>query len=69
MIFSLSNRFDCEGIEDFIECLSKVCSNELAIEGTPRMFGLQRIAEVAEFNMNRVRFEWNKIWSKLSEFF
>lgn len=42
---------------------------ELDDEENPRKFSLQRLVEVADFNMNRIRFTWNKIWTMLSEHF
>ena len=35
----------------------------------PRKFSLQKIVEVADFNMGRIRCDWTKIWSALSEHF
>merc|ERR1719204_1580749 len=34
-----------------------------------RKFSLQKIVEVSDFNLNRVRFEWQKIWSEFYEVF
>lgn len=55
---------------DFISNLCRVSSEELDDEENPRKFSLQRLVEVADFNMdNRIRFTWNKIWSMLSDHF
>lgn len=38
-------------------------------EATPRTYCLQKIVEVAEYNMNRVKFVWQKIWNIMQEHF
>jgi hypothetical protein len=39
-----------------------VSREELADLDNPRKFSLQRLVEVADFNMGRIRFVWQKIW-------
>ncbi|KAL4477738.1 hypothetical protein ABPG72_018912 [Tetrahymena utriculariae] len=67
-IFSSTSKFDSESIQDFIECLCQVCKQEIN-QPKPKIFSLLRISEVAEFNMDRVRYEWNIIWQTLSNLF
>ncbi|KAL4432129.1 hypothetical protein ABPG74_014383 [Tetrahymena malaccensis] len=67
-IFSSTSKFDSESIQDFIECLCNTCKQEIN-QPKPKTFSLLRISEVAEFNMDRVRYEWNKIWQTLSILF
>ena len=35
----------------------------------PRTYCLQKIVEVAEYNMGRVKFVWQKIWNIMQEHF
>jgi brefeldin A-inhibited guanine nucleotide-exchange protein len=46
-----------------------VSRDELANTSNPRKFSLQRLVEVADLNMERIRYVWSKIWSLLSEHF
>ncbi|EAR83565.3 Sec7 domain protein (macronuclear) [Tetrahymena thermophila SB210] len=64
-IFHLSNQFDAETIVEFIRCLCELSKEELENIHNPRIFCIQRIGEVTEFNMSRVRIIWNKIWDIL----
>ena len=57
-----SVNLDAEAIIDFINMLCKVSSEELLDVDNPRKLSLQRIVEVADFNMGRIRFVWSKIW-------
>mmetsp|Transcript_22235 Transcript_22235/g.16667 ORF Transcript_22235/g.16667 Transcript_22235/m.16667 type:complete len:270 (+) Transcript_22235:469-1278(+) len=69
LIMQKSVNLDGEAIIDFINMLCKVSSEELLDAENPRKFSLQRIVEVADFNMGRIRFVWSKIWQTLSEHF
>lgn len=69
MIFQRSVNLDGEAIVDFINCLCSVSRKELADTENPRKFSLQRLVEVADFNMGRIRYVWGKIWNALSEHF
>jgi len=69
LIIQKSINLDAEAIIDFINMLCKVSREELMDADNPRKFSLQRIVEVADFNMDRIRFVWSKIWSALSEHF
>jgi brefeldin A-inhibited guanine nucleotide-exchange protein len=60
---------DGDAIIDFISNLCRISLEELNDEENPRKFSLQRLVEVADFNMDRIRFVWNKIWQMLSEHF
>jgi len=33
----------------------------------PNIFGLQKLVEVAHFNMNRIKFIWSQIWNIMRE--
>ncbi|KAJ3283292.1 Brefeldin A-inhibited guanine nucleotide-exchange protein 2 [Rhizoclosmatium sp. JEL0117] len=38
-------------------------------DGPPRMYLLQKIVEIAHYNMHRIRFEWSQIWRVLQPHF
>ncbi|KAI9329427.1 hypothetical protein BDR26DRAFT_842136 [Obelidium mucronatum] len=38
-------------------------------DGPPRMYLLQKIVEIAHYNMHRIRFEWTQIWRVLQPHF
>jgi len=62
-------NLDAEAIIDFITNLCLVSKEELMDVENPRKFSMQRIVEVADFNMGRIRYVWSKIWQTLSEHF
>jgi brefeldin A-inhibited guanine nucleotide-exchange protein len=68
-IFLQSERLNTDAIIDFIENLCRVSKEELADEDSPKKFCLQKLVEVASLNMNRVRFQWQSIWTTLGEHF
>jgi brefeldin A-inhibited guanine nucleotide-exchange protein len=35
----------------------------------PRMFCLQKLVEIAYYNMTRIRMEWTNIWNIMGEHF
>ena len=43
--------------------------DELSNATSPRMFSLQKIVEIAYYNMNRIRLQWSRIWAVLGEYF
>lgn len=49
---------------DFVDSLCEVSSEELA---NFRTFSLQKLGEVADYNMNRPLEVWTKIWNSLSQ--
>ena len=61
-IFQRSQNLDPEALFCFIESLCKVSKQELADQTNPRKFSLQCLVEVADLNMDRIRFVWQKIW-------
>jgi len=60
---------DQDAIVKFIENLCKVSKEELENNENPRKFSLQRLVEVADLNMERIRFVWQMIWQLLSDHF
>lgn len=69
LIYQRSTNLEADAIIDFITNLCQVSKEELNDQENPRKFSLQRLVEVADFNMNRIRFVWQKIWQALSEHF
>lgn len=69
LIIQRSVHLDPDAIIDFVTNLCQVSREELADPENPRKFSLQRLVEVADFNMSRIRFVWQKIWQALSEHF
>ena len=51
-------QLEPEAIIDFITALIQVSSEELKDLENPRKFSLQKLVEVADFNMGRIRFVW-----------
>ncbi|KAF1766359.1 hypothetical protein GCK72_006316 [Caenorhabditis remanei] len=68
-IFTGSSRLSSEAIIHFVHALCEVSREELAYPEAPRMFLLGKVVEVAFYNMNRIRFEWGRIWNVIGEHF
>lgn len=54
---------------EFVKALGAVSLDELANVAHPRMFSLQKIVEIAYYNMGRIRLQWSRIWQVLGEHF
>lgn len=57
---------------DFVQALCDVSSEEIKSSGLsqhPRLFSLQKLVEIAYYNMNRIRLEWSNLWDILGEHF
>lgn len=67
-IFTGSIRLDGDAIVDFVRALCQVSLDELSA-AHPRMFSLQKIVEIAYYNMGRIRLQWSRIWQVLGEHF
>lgn len=67
-IFTGSIRLDGDAIVDFVKALCHVSLDELN-SPTPRMFSLQKIVEIAYYNMGRIRLQWSRIWQVLGDYF
>ncbi|CAL2032486.1 unnamed protein product [Caenorhabditis brenneri] len=68
-IFNGSSQLSSEDIVYFVNALCQVSREELSHPAAPRMFLLGKVVEVAFYNMNRLRFEWTKIWNVIGEHF
>ncbi|PIC44981.1 hypothetical protein B9Z55_005163 [Caenorhabditis nigoni] len=68
-IFNSSSRLSAEAIVHFVNALCQVSREELSHPDAPRMFLLGKVVDVAFYNMNRIRFEWGRIWTVIGEHF
>ena len=71
-MFSSTSRLSGEAIVQFVKALTRVSRQEIQSSGEsqePRTYSLQKLVEVSEYNMSRVRFEWTNIWQVLGEHF
>jgi brefeldin A-inhibited guanine nucleotide-exchange protein len=55
-------------IVDFVKCLCAVSQEEIS-SNNPRMFCLQKLVEVAYYNMGRIRIVWARIWEVMGQHF
>lgn len=71
-IFINSGKLTGDAIVHFVRALTQVSWQEIQSSGQsqdPRTYSLQKLVEVSEHNMGRVRFEWTNIWAVLGEHF
>eukprot|EP01135_Chromosphaera_perkinsii_P000995 Nk52_evm9s156 gene=Nk52_evmTU9s156 len=68
-IFTSSISLNGEAILEFTKCLCQVSLEELQSPSSGRMFSLQKVVEIAYYNMGRVRFEWSRVWTVIGEHF
>jgi brefeldin A-inhibited guanine nucleotide-exchange protein len=68
-LFVNSGRLDSEAIVQFVKTLGAVAQEELRPVACPRVFSLNKIVEIAHFNMGRIRLVWSRIWAVLADFF
>lgn len=71
-LFTSTSRLSGEAIVYFVRALTQVSWQEIQSSGQsqePRTYSLQKLVEVSEYNMGRVRFEWTNIWNVLGDHF
>ena len=68
-IFSSSAQLSPEAIVHFVTNLCAVSREELASPTDPQVYSLQKLVEIAYYNMSRVRYVWARIWEVLGDFF
>ncbi|CAD8196568.1 unnamed protein product [Paramecium octaurelia] len=61
-IFVQSKQLDDEAIQEFINALCYMSKQEI-YQTHPRVFSLQKLVEVCDYNMKRVSFVWTKMWN------
>jgi len=69
LLFNRSTSLSSGAIVHFVTQLARVSKEELSLHEQPRIFSLQKLVETADFNMNRLRFVWTRIWRVLSQHF
>ncbi|KAJ3187144.1 Brefeldin A-inhibited guanine nucleotide-exchange protein 1 [Gaertneriomyces sp. JEL0708] len=82
-IFTNTLNLSATAIIHFFRCLCHVSMEEVGLDPStpsghiprilstamPRMYLLQKIVEIAYYNMPRIRFEWTQIWRILQPYF
>ncbi|KAF9366065.1 Brefeldin A-inhibited guanine nucleotide-exchange protein 1 [Mortierella sp. NVP85] len=69
-IFANSISLSGDAIVHLFKSICAVSLDEIdGSRNTPRMYMLQRIIEIADYNMVRIRFEWTQIWRILQSYF
>jgi len=69
LLFNRSTSLGSNAIVHFVTQLARVSREELALADQPRVFSLQKLVEVADYNMSRIRLVWSRIWRVLSSHF
>ena len=64
-IFSSSAQLCPEAVVHFVSNLCAVSREELASPTDPQVYSLQKLVEIAYYNMSRVRLVWARIWEVL----
>ncbi|EKF32428.1 hypothetical protein MOQ_003727 [Trypanosoma cruzi marinkellei] len=67
-LFSRSNYLKDAAVVSLVEALCLVSAEELA-EIPPRIFSLQKLVEVTDTNIGRLRYVWSKMWTNVSRHF
>eukprot|EP00429_Kryptoperidinium_foliaceum_P002733 CAMPEP_0176025860 /NCGR_PEP_ID=MMETSP0120_2-20121206/12659_1 /TAXON_ID=160619 /ORGANISM="Kryptoperidinium foliaceum, Strain CCMP 1326" /LENGTH=1800 /DNA_ID=CAMNT_0017359051 /DNA_START=49 /DNA_END=5451 /DNA_ORIENTATION=- len=68
-LFNKSTQLSATAIVHFVTQLARVSKEELDLVEQPRIFSLQKLVEVADYNMARARLDWQKIWRVLAKHF
>ena len=69
LIFSNTAKLNPANILALTSALVTVSLETELLESPPRLFCAQRLVELADFNMGRIRLVWSKIWSFISPYF
>jgi len=69
LLFAKTRSLDSKGIVAFVTELTRISTEELSSETEPRHFSLQKLVEVADINMGRMRIVWSHIWRILGQHF
>lgn len=68
-IFSRSGELEGRAVVDLVEALCHVSAEELQEQPRPRTYLLQKLVEVTEINIGRLRYVWSQMWQHLSKHF
>lgn len=69
LLFNRSTNLSSAAIVYFVTQLTRVSREELGSVDQPRIFALQKLVEVADYNMTRIPLVWSRIWHVLSQHF
>ena len=67
-IFANTVHLNDNAIVEFVTCLCAVSDTEVN-HPEPRPFSLQKLIEIAYYNMERIRFVWSRIWGIMATHF
>ncbi|KAM3147892.1 hypothetical protein pb186bvf_000220 [Paramecium bursaria] len=65
-LFVLTKNLEDTTIQEFIVALCQVSKSEI-YQQNPRLFSLQKLVEVSDYNMDRVRLIWTKMWGHVRD--
>jgi Sec7-like guanine-nucleotide exchange factor len=68
-IFTQSASLSADAAVEFVEALRTVAETELYAGGVPRVFAVQKVLEVAYYNLNRPVPVWKALWVIIAAFF
>lgn len=71
-IFTNSALLSGDAIVDFVRALTEVSAEEIQSSGQsehPRTFSLQKMVDICYYNMERIRFEWSRLWAIMGKQF
>ena len=68
-VYSSTTELSGEAIVYFVRHLCEVSTEELEQSSPPRIFSLQKLIEIADANMGRIRFVWGQLWTHMSRHF
>ncbi|KAI8827392.1 hypothetical protein BJ741DRAFT_540639, partial [Chytriomyces cf. hyalinus JEL632] len=72
-IFTFTTSLTGPAILQFFKAVCHVSGGNsivtLKSDSPPRMYLLQKIVEIAHYNMHRIRYEWSQIWKLLQPYF
>lgn len=68
-LFASSGNLSSDAIVHFVQALCMISQREIASHHTPRVFSLTKIVEISQFNMNRIRIVWSRVWTVLGPYF
>ncbi|KAI9144741.1 hypothetical protein BKA69DRAFT_732408 [Paraphysoderma sedebokerense] len=67
-VYKATVKLSGTAVIHFFRCICQVSVEEVE-SGSPRLYSLEKIVEIAYYNMNRIRFEWSQIWKLLQNHF
>jgi brefeldin A-inhibited guanine nucleotide-exchange protein len=76
-IFERSTKLSGQSIQHFFKAVCQTSLDEVGLDlkgnknsdKVPSMYLLQKIVEISDYNMGRIRFEWIQIWRILQPYF